>query len=141
MCVTDQITNLVIDLGIDVAELKNEIPRIKNLLNGVTSDAERFSVRMQRFMERQTQITRQTTQATSSVATTASVHAQTVEKNVQVREHIAREVGKTCQCIETLSRKIHEEQAQVMDLAEAQDEAAAVFYHQADSVKKANAGP
>lgn len=30
----DQIANLVIDLGIDAAEFKNEIPRIKNLLNG-----------------------------------------------------------------------------------------------------------
>lgn len=29
----DQIANLVIDLGIDAAEFKNEIPRIKNLLN------------------------------------------------------------------------------------------------------------
>ena len=50
----DQIANLVIDLGIDAAEFKNEIPRIKNLLNGAASDAERSSARMQRFMERQT---------------------------------------------------------------------------------------
>ncbi|STL91412.1 putative tail length tape measure protein from putative prophage [Escherichia coli] len=47
----DQIANLVIDLGIDAAEFKNEIPRIKNLLNGAASDAERSSARMQRFME------------------------------------------------------------------------------------------
>ncbi len=46
----DQIANLVIDLGIDAAEFKNEIPRIKNLLNGAASDAERSSARMQRFM-------------------------------------------------------------------------------------------
>lgn len=57
----DQIANLVIDLGIDAAEFKNEIPRIKNLLNGAASDAERSSARMQRFMERQTQAARQTT--------------------------------------------------------------------------------
>lgn len=61
----DQIANLVIDLGIDAAEFKNEIPRIKNLLNGAASDAERSSARMQRFMERQTQAARQTTQAAS----------------------------------------------------------------------------
>ncbi len=65
----DQIANLVIDLGIDAAEFKNEIPRIKNLLNGAASDAERSSARMQRFMERQTQAARQTTQAASSAAT------------------------------------------------------------------------
>ncbi len=45
----DQIANLVIDLGIDAAEFKNEIPRIKNLLNGAASDAERSSARMQRL--------------------------------------------------------------------------------------------
>lgn len=45
----DQIANLVIDLGIDAAEFKNEIPRIKNLLNGAASDAERSSARMLAF--------------------------------------------------------------------------------------------
>ena len=63
----DQIANLVIDLGIDAAEFKNEIPRIKNLLNGAASDAERSSARMQRFMERQTQAARQTMQAHPSM--------------------------------------------------------------------------
>ncbi|CAI6165571.1 hypothetical protein DJICPGNB_04390 [Escherichia coli] len=69
----DQIANLVIDLGIDAAEFKNEIPRIKNLLNGAASDAER-SCRMQRFMEaiRLRPPGRQTTQAASSAATAAS---------------------------------------------------------------------
>ncbi|HGU9130448.1 phage tail tape measure protein [Escherichia coli] len=136
----DQIANLVIDLGIDAAEFKNEIPRIKNLLNGAASDAERSSARMQRFMERQTQAARQTTQAASSAATAASVHAQTVEKNAQAHERMAREVEKTRQRMEALSQKIREEQAQAMALAEAQDKAAAAFYRQIDSVKQASAG-
>ncbi|WP_205850817.1 phage tail tape measure protein [Escherichia coli] len=136
----DQIANLVIDLGIDAAEFKNEIPRIKNLLNGAASDAERSSARMQRFMERQTQAARQTTQATSSAATAASVHAQTVEKNAQAHERMAREVEKTRQRMEALSQKMREEQAQAMALAEAQDKAAAAFYRQIDSVKQASAG-
>ncbi|HAO0706664.1 TPA: phage tail tape measure protein, partial [Escherichia coli] len=136
----DQIANLVIDLGIDAAEFKNEIPRIKNLLNGAASDAERSSARMQRFMERQTQAVRQTTQAASSAATAASVHAQTVEKNAQVHERMAREVEKTRQRMEALSQKMRDEQAQAMALAEAQDKAAAAFYRQIDSVKQASAG-
>ncbi|HCL9653327.1 TPA: phage tail tape measure protein [Escherichia coli] len=136
----DQIANLVIDLGIDAAEFKNEIPRIKNLLNGAASDAERSSARMQRFMERQTQAARQTTQAASSAATAASVHAQTVEKNAQAHELMAREVEKTRQRMEALSQKMREEQAQAMALAEAQDKAAAAFYRQIDSVKQASAG-
>lgn len=136
----DQIANLVIDLGIDAAEFKNEIPRIKNLLNGAASDAERSSARMQRFMERQTQAARQTTQAASSAATAASVHAQTVEKNAQAHERMASEVEKTRQRMEALSQKMREEQAQAMALAEAQDKAAAAFYRQIDSVKQASAG-
>ncbi|MCV9235590.1 phage tail length tape measure family protein, partial [Escherichia coli] len=136
----DQIANLVIDLGIDAAEFKNEIPRIKNLLNGAASDAERSSARMQRFMERQTQAARQTTQAASSAATAASVHAQTVEKNAQAHERMAREVEKTRQRMEALSQKMRDEQAQAMALAEAQDKAAAAFYRQIDSVKQASAG-
>ncbi|ELE8837645.1 phage tail tape measure protein [Escherichia coli] len=136
----DQIANLVIDLGIDAAEFKNEIPRIKNLLNGAASDAERSSARMQRFMDRQTQAARQTTQAASSSATAASVHAQTVEKNTQAHERMAREVEKTRQRMEALSQKMREEQAQAMALAEAQDKAAAAFYRQIDSVKQASAG-
>ncbi|ELD0487873.1 phage tail tape measure protein [Escherichia coli] len=135
-----QIADLVIDLGIDAAEFKNEIPRIKNLLNGAASDAERSSARMQRFMERQTQAARQTTQAASSAATAASVHAQTVEKNAQAHERMAREVEKTRQRMEALSQKMREEQAQAMALAEAQDKAAAAFYRQIDSVKQASAG-
>ncbi|MGQ4132815.1 phage tail tape measure protein [Escherichia coli] len=110
----DQIANLVIDLGIDAAEFKNEIPRIKNLLNGAASDAERSSARMQRFMERQTQAARQTTQAASSAATAASDHAQTVEKNAQAHERMA--------------------------LAEAKDKADAAFYRHIDSVKHSSAG-
>ncbi|HAU8847850.1 TPA: phage tail tape measure protein, partial [Escherichia coli] len=136
----DQIANLVIDLGIDAAEFKNEIPRIKNLLNGAASDAERSSARMQRFMERQTQAARQTTQAASSAATAASVHAQTVEKSAQAHERMAREVEKTRQRMEALSQKMRDEQAQAMALAEAQDKAAAAFYRQIDSVKQASAG-
>ncbi|HHZ3622054.1 TPA: phage tail tape measure protein [Escherichia coli] len=136
----DQIANLVIDLGIDAAEFKNEIPRIKNLLNGAASDAERSSARMQRFMERQTQAARQTMQAASSAATAASVHAQTVEKSAQAHERMAREVEQTRQRMEALSQKMREEQAQAMALAEAQDKAAAAFYRQIDSVKQAGAG-
>ncbi|EGJ86200.1 hypothetical protein SFK671_2683 [Shigella flexneri K-671] len=136
----DQIANLVIDLGIDAAEFKNEIPRIKNLLNGAASDAERSSARMQRFMERQTQAARQTMQAASSAATAASAHAQTVEKNARAHERMAREVEQTRLRVDALNQKMREEQAQARALAEAQDKAAAAFYRQIDSVKQAGAG-
>ncbi|HFV8637224.1 TPA: phage tail length tape measure family protein, partial [Escherichia coli] len=136
----DQIANLVIDLGIDAAEFKNEIPRIKNLLNGAASDAERSSARMQRFMERQAQAARQAAQAASSASAAASAHAQTAEKSARAHERMAREVEQTRRRVNALNQKMREEQAQARALAEAQDKAAAAFYRQIDSVKQACVG-
>ncbi|EJG3392411.1 phage tail tape measure protein, partial [Salmonella enterica] len=56
----DQIANLVIDLSIDSAEFRNEVPRIKKLLNDAAGDSERSAARMQRFLDKQTEATRRT---------------------------------------------------------------------------------
>ena len=135
-----QIADLVIDLGIDAAEFKNEIPRIRNLLNGAASEAERSSARMQRFMERQTQAARQTTQAAFSAAKAAAAQARGVDNAAQVHERMAREVEQTRQRVAALNQKMRETQAQAAALAAAQDKAAAAFYRQTDSVKQTGAG-
>lgn len=136
----DQIANLVIDLSIDTADFKNEIPRIKKLLNGAANDAERSSARMQRFTERQKQVAKQISQATSSATTSASAYAQSVEKNAQAHERMAREVEQTIRHVNALNQKMREEQLQAIALADAQDKAAAAFYRQIDSVKLAGTG-
>ncbi|EAA0641937.1 phage tail tape measure protein [Escherichia coli] len=133
----DQIANLVIDLGIDAAEFKNEIPRIKNLLNGAASDAERSSARMQRFMERQTQAARQTMQAASSAATAASAHAQTVEKNARAHERMAREVEQTRLRVDALNQKMREEQAQARAAQLGVSSAAEVYIRKMERAGKA----
>ncbi len=133
----DQIASLVIDLGIDAAEFKNEIPRMEeNLLNGAASDAERSSARMQRFMERQTQAARQTMQAASSAATAASVVRKRVEKRLM---NAWPTVEQTHGVLEALTQNARGP-GTAMALAEAQDKAAAAFYRQIDSVKQASAG-
>ncbi|EGJ86335.1 hypothetical protein SF434370_2087 [Shigella flexneri 4343-70] len=117
--------------------LKNEIPRIKNLLNGAASDAERSSARMQRFMERQTQAARQTMQAASSAATAASAHAQTVEKNARAHERMAREVEQTRLRVDALNQKMREEQAQARAAQLGVSSAAEVYIRKMERAGKA----
>ncbi|ELJ2828046.1 phage tail tape measure protein, partial [Salmonella enterica subsp. enterica] len=42
----DQIANLVIDLSLEPAKFKEEVPRIKNLLNGTAQEAARAEARV-----------------------------------------------------------------------------------------------
>lgn len=62
----DQIANLVIDLSIDSAEFRNEVPRIKKLLNDAAGDSERSAARMQRFLDKQTEAAPDVRQSGSS---------------------------------------------------------------------------
>ncbi|HBA9513220.1 TPA: phage tail tape measure protein [Escherichia coli] len=124
-----QIADLVIDLGIDAAEFKEQLPRIKAQLSGAAREAERAEVRMKQFEARQKQ-----------AADTARKQTRTLNDNAQAHVSLAEDVEKTCQRIDALTRKMCEEQVQARALAEAQDKAAAAFYRQIDSVKQAGAG-
>ncbi|EFC1641604.1 phage tail tape measure protein [Escherichia coli] len=124
-----QIADLVIDLGIDAADFKEQLPRIKAQLTGAAREAERAEARVKQFEARQKQ-----------VAETARKQTRILNDNAQAHVSLADDVEKTCRRIEALNRKMREEQAQARALAEAQDKAAAAFYRQIDSVKQAGAG-
>ncbi|ECG6032316.1 phage tail tape measure protein [Salmonella enterica subsp. enterica serovar Eastbourne] len=124
-----QIADLVIDLGIDAADFKEQLPRIKAQLSGAAREAERAEARVKQFEARQKQ-----------AAETARKQTRTLNDNAQAHVSLADDVEKTCQRIEALNRKMREEQVQARALAEAQDKAAAAFYRQIDSVKQAGAG-
>ncbi|EFB9585821.1 phage tail tape measure protein [Escherichia coli] len=124
-----QIADLVIDLGIDTADFKEQIPRIKEQLNGAAREAARAEARMKQFEARQKQ-----------AADTARKQTQTLADNAQVHVSLADDVERTRQRMAALSQKMREEQAQARALAEAQDRAAAAFYRQIDSIKQAGAG-
>ena len=124
-----QIADLVIDLGIDTADFKEQIPRIKEQLSGAAREAARAEARMKQFEARQKQ-----------AADTARKQTRTLTDNAQAHVSLAEDVERTRQRMEALSQKMREEQAQAMALAEAQDKAAAAFYRQIDSVKQASAG-
>ncbi|HCO6566015.1 phage tail tape measure protein [Escherichia coli] len=124
-----QIADLVIDLSVDAADFKEQLPRIKAQLNGTASEAARAEARVRQFEASQKQ-----------AATTAVKQAQALAGNAQKHVSLAENVEKTRQRLDALNRKMREEQAQAAALAAAQDKAAAAFYRQIDSVKQAGAG-
>ncbi|MFG3875731.1 phage tail tape measure protein [Escherichia coli] len=124
-----QIADLVIDLSVDAADFKEQLPRIKAQLNGTASEAARAEARVRQFEASQKQ-----------AATTAVKQAQALAGNAQEHISLAENVEKTRQRLDALNRKMREEQAQAAALAAAQDKAAAAFYRQIDSVKQAGAG-
>ncbi|HBL7873462.1 TPA: phage tail tape measure protein [Escherichia coli] len=125
----DQIADLVIDLSIDTADFKEQLPRIKNLLNGTAREAERAEARMKRFEESQKQ-----------AASATVIQTQAVVKHAQGHVSLAEDVERARLRMEALSRQMREEQVQAAALAAAQDKMAAAFYRQIDSVKQASAG-
>ncbi|HAW0917668.1 TPA: phage tail tape measure protein [Escherichia coli] len=125
----DQIADLVIDLSIDTADFKEQLPRVKNLLNGTAREAERAEARMKRFEESQKQ-----------AASATVIQTQAVVKHAQGHVSLAEDVERTRLRMEALSRQMREEQVQAAALAAAQDKMAAAFYRQIDSVKQASAG-
>jgi lambda family phage tail tape measure protein len=125
----DQIADLVIDLSIDTADFKEQLPRVKNLLNGTAREAERAEARMKRFEESQKQ-----------AASATVIQTQAVVKHAQGHVSLAEDVERARLRMEALSRQMREEQVQAVALAAAQDKMAAAFYRQIDSVKQASAG-
>lgn len=124
-----QIADLVIDLSVDTADFKEQLPRIKAQLNGTASEAARAEARVRQFEASQKQ-----------AAATAVKQAQALAGNAQAHVSLAENVEQTRQRLDALNRKMREEQAQAAALAAAQDKAAAAFYRQIDSVKQAGAG-
>lgn len=124
-----QIADLVIDLSVDAADFKEQLPRIKAQLNGTASEAARAEARVRQFEASQKQ-----------AAATAVKQVQALAGNAQAHVSLAEDVERTRQRVEALNRKMREEQAQARAMAEAQDKAAAAFYRQIDSVKQAGAG-
>ncbi|EHJ7195495.1 phage tail tape measure protein, partial [Salmonella enterica subsp. enterica serovar Victoria] len=136
----DQIANLVIDLSIDSAEFRNEVPRIKKLLNDAAGDSERSAARMQRFLDKQTEATRRTSASLEQVTASSTAYSSSVEKSAAASARLAADVDQTRQRVEALGRKLREEQAQSAAVAAAQDRTSADFYRQIDSVKQLSGG-
>ncbi|EDY2188608.1 phage tail tape measure protein [Salmonella enterica subsp. enterica] len=136
----DQITNLVIDLSLDSQKFKDEIPRIKKILDDASGKAEISAQRQKNLLELLQKQGRAYIDGSGAVFSATTRQKQALILNSQAYDQVARRVDITQRNIEALNQKMREEQAQAAAVAQAQNTAAAAFYRQIDSVKQLSGG-
>ncbi|ENJ3380629.1 phage tail tape measure protein [Salmonella enterica] len=136
----DQITNLVIDLSLDSQKFKDEIPRIKKILDDASGKAEISAQRQKNLLELLQKQGRAYIDGSGAVFNATTRQKQALILNSQAYDQVARRVDITQRNIEALNQKMREERAQAAAVAQAQNTAAAAFYRQIDSVKQLSGG-
>ncbi|EBN5763962.1 phage tail tape measure protein [Salmonella enterica] len=136
----DQITNLVIDLSLDSQKFKDEIPRIKKILDDASGKAEISAQRQKNLLELLQKQGRAYIDGSGAVFNATTRQKQALILNSQAYDQVAQRVDITQRNIEALNQKMREEQAQAAVVAQAQNTAAAAFYRQIDSVKQLSGG-
>ncbi|HCM1914661.1 TPA: phage tail tape measure protein [Salmonella enterica subsp. salamae serovar 28:r:e,n,z15] len=136
----DQIANLVIDLSLDAREFKDEVPRIKKMLEDASGKAEISTQRQKNLLELLQKQGRAYSDASGAVFNVTTRQKQALILTSQAYDQVAQRVDLTQRNIEALNQKMREERAQAVAVAQAQDAAAAAFYRQIDSVKQLSGG-
>ncbi|ENF9605283.1 phage tail tape measure protein [Salmonella enterica] len=136
----DQVANLVIDLSLDSQKFKDEVPRIKKILEDASGKAEISAQRQKNLLELLQKQGRAYIDGSGAVFNATTRQKQALILNSQAYEQVAQRVDLTQRNIEALNQKMREEQAQAAAVAQAQDVAAAAFYRQIDSVKQLSGG-
>ncbi|EDA0234957.1 phage tail tape measure protein [Salmonella enterica] len=136
----DQVANLVIDLSLDSQKFKDEVPRIKKMLEDASGKAETSAQRQKNLLELLQKQGRAYIDGSGAVFNATTRQKQALILNSQAYDQVAQRVDLTQRNIEALNQKMREEQAQAAAVAQAQDAAAAAFYRQIDSVKQLSGG-
>ncbi|EBL5122709.1 phage tail tape measure protein, partial [Salmonella enterica subsp. enterica serovar Rubislaw] len=136
----DQVANLVIDLSLDSQKFKDEVPRIKKILEDASGKAETSAQRQKNLLELLQKQGRAYIDGSGAVFNATTRQKQALILNSQAYDQVAQRVDLTQRNIEALNQKMREEQAQAAAVAQAQDVAAAAFYRQIDSVKQLSGG-
>ncbi|EEI9212249.1 phage tail tape measure protein [Salmonella enterica subsp. enterica serovar Carrau] len=136
----DQVANLVIDLSLDSQKFKDEVPRIKKILEDASGKAEISAQRQKNLLELLQKQGRAYIDGSGAVFNATTRQKQALILNSQAYDQVAQRVDLTQLNIEALNQKMREEQAQAAAVAQAQDAAAAAFYRQIDSVKQLSGG-
>ncbi|EMG7384274.1 phage tail tape measure protein [Salmonella enterica] len=136
----DQVGNLVIDLSLDSQKFKDEVPRIKKMLEDASGKAEISAQRQKNLLELLQKQGRAYVDGSGAVFNATTRQKQALILNSQAYDQVAQRVDLTQRNIEALNQKMREEQAQAAAVAQAQDAAAAAFYRQIDSVKQLSGG-
>ncbi|EAS6413844.1 phage tail tape measure protein [Salmonella enterica] len=136
----DQVANLVIDLSLDSQKFKDEVPRIKKMLEDASGKAEISAQRQKNLLELLQKQGRAYIDGSGAVFNATTRQKQALILNSQAYDQVAQRVDLTQRNIEALNQKMREEQAQAAAVAQEQDAAAAAFYRQIDSVKQLSGG-
>ncbi|EAP0829409.1 phage tail tape measure protein [Salmonella enterica] len=136
----DQVANLVIDLSLDSQKFKDEVPRIKKMLEDASGKAETSAQRQKNLLELLQKQGRAYIDGSGAVFNATTRQKQALILNSQAYDQVAQRVDLTRRNIEALNQKMREEQTQAAAVAQAQDVAAAAFYRQIDSVKQLSGG-
>ncbi|EAT8443771.1 phage tail tape measure protein [Salmonella enterica] len=136
----DQVANLVIDLSLDSQKFKDEVPRIKKMLENASGKAEISAQRQKNLLELLQKQGRAYVDGSGTVFNATTRQKQALILNSQAYDQVAHRIDITQRNIEALNQKLREEQAQAAAVAQAQDAAAAAFYRQIDSVKQLSGG-
>ncbi|EKB5298779.1 phage tail tape measure protein [Salmonella enterica] len=136
----DQVANLVIDLSLDSQKFKDEVPRIKKILEDASGKAEISAQRQKNLLELLQKQGRAYIDGSGAVFNATTRQKQALILSSQAYDQVAQRVDLTQRNIEALNQKMREEQAQAAAVAQAQDAAAAAFYRQIDSVKQLSGG-
>lgn len=136
----DQVANLVIDLSLDAQKFKDEVPRVKKMLEDASGKAEISTQRQKNLLELLQKQGRAYIDASGTLFNATTRQKQALILTSQTYDQVAQRVDLTQRNIEALNQKMREEQARVAAVAQAQDAAAAAFYRQIDSVKQLSGG-
>jgi len=134
---SQQISDLVINLDVDNASFTEKIARIKGQLTGMADTSELSSQRMARFAERQAQAMKQLETAGSQAAVSIQ------EKHAAATTAIEGDWQKASQALQethnrvgSLSQKIADNDAKTAENARRQDDATETFFRQIDAVNR-----
>lgn len=136
----DQVANLVIDLSLDAQKFKDEVPRVKKMLEDASGKAEISTQRQKNLLELLQKQGRAYIDASGTLFNATTRQKQALILTSQTYDQVAQRVDLTQRNIEALNQKMREEQARVAAVAQAQDAAAAAFCRQIDSVKQLSGG-
>lgn len=134
-----QISDLVINLDVDSATFSEQVARIKGQLTGMADESDKAQTRMQRASERQVAALKSVGDTgTSAAAEIKSRQADATEGLTQNWQKVSKSVDETHRRVSDLSQRMRENDGQAAVLARRQDELAASFFRQIDSVRQLN---
>ncbi|EFY4858215.1 phage tail tape measure protein [Salmonella enterica] len=136
----DQVANLVFDLGMDSQKFRDEMPRVVKILQDASGESARAETRLKRFIESQHKASQEATAGAEAAVSAEGRQRQAVALTAQSYAQMLQRVDLTQRHIADLNQKLQEEAAKAAAVAQAQDEAAAAFYRQIDSVKQLSGG-